>query len=293
MRKNMVKPPLLFVLVSLLSGCSFGRINGYIQKMADQLGRQKAQITALQRETEVACGIGQMDEETCESFQRALTTMNAQTENWTREIVLLSQKNAPLRAPFLSKPAEEMVLGYAEKHQRYTQLITAMTSLLRDESKMRPFETAAYFPPGKYEVPDDKIETLRQALKPTLEGIMRFKNEYPYFPCTGKVEVNGYADRTGIREGSGLYEELKAALKLEAPTRSDLNRQLSHWRAEGIGGLFKSMPNAKEVVVKAVGKGEQDPPGANKLSTTNALRDDDPRRRIVVVYWGCPADKIE
>ncbi|HRR07478.1 MAG TPA: hypothetical protein PLO56_02200 [Rhodothermales bacterium] len=293
MKTILSKTALMVGALILLNGCSFSRINGHIRNLTQQISGQQEQIVALSAETSESCIAAETDEETCASFRQALEEINAQSERWKREVIYLAQKNAPYRAPFLNKSAQELVIEYIAKHQRYQDLIRAMTALLRDESKMRPFETAAYYPPGKYEVPEDKKGILQEALKPTLEGIKRFKTEYPYFPCIGKVEVNGYADRTGIREGSGLYEELKSELKMEAPTRSDLNRQLSHWRAEGIGNLIKTIPYGSEVLVKAIGKGELDPPGANRLPAGSALKDDDARRRIVVVYWGCPAEKIQ
>ncbi|MBL7980091.1 MAG: hypothetical protein JNN12_17265 [Bacteroidetes Order II. Incertae sedis bacterium] len=290
--KNRLYRTLLFIgAFTLFNGCSFSRINEHIRNLTQQISHQQEQIAALNAETSESCIAAETDEETCASFRQALEAMSVQSERWKREIIYLAQKNAPLRAPFLNKSAQEMVVEYMAKHQRYQDLIRAMTGLLRDESKMRPFETAAYYPPGKYEVPEDKKQVLQEALKPTLQGIKRFKTEYPYFPCVGKVEVNGYADRTGIREGSGLYEELKSELKVEAPTRSELNRQLSHWRAEGIGNLMKTIPYGSEVVIKAIGKGELDPPGAHRLPAGSVLKDDDPRRRIVVVYWGCPVEK--
>lgn len=285
---------LILLIISLnLNGCAFRKLDTVIQLLNKQIALQQEQIDLLKAELGQKCSKGEMDAETCASFQIAVHRMNQQIDQWTRQVITLYQKNTPLAAPRLTKSAEAFVEAHRVKHEKYKQTLQAMFALVRDDSKMRPFETSAYYPPGKYEIPEENKGTLQQALKPTLDGILNFKQKYPDFPCQGKVEVNGYADRTGIGEGSALYNELKAALRVESPTRPELNRQLSQWRADGIGFMLKKMPASTDMQIVTVGKGELDPPGANLLPASQALKDNDSRRRIVVVYWGCPAKNIE
>lgn len=286
----MMKRFLLLILLfsAGLNGCTFRKINDLVRVMQEQITNQQRQISGLRGEVNTVCQKGEMDEESCQSYGRAIDKMYLQIYEWRRQMIRMDAERSVAVIPQLSKDAASFVEDFRIKHERYNNLIAAIQAIVRDESKMRPFETAAYFPSGKYEIPPETIPAMTNALRPTLTGVTNFRYRFPDFPCQPKIEVDGYADRTPIREGTNLYDTLKLGLGVQQPTRAQLNQQLSKWRAENVVALFAPIPESKGINLLGVGKGEEDPPGANLLPAHQKLRDDDERRRIVVVYWGCP-----
>lgn len=152
------------------------------------------------------------------------------------------------------------------------------------------FSLAAFFGPGGYAIPEEKIEKARIYFSPVIDSLIKFSNKYADASRTATIIVNGYADATQITKGSKLYNELASSLKIVDPTKEQLNIRLSALRAEELSKLF-----AKTIEVKSgkfialpkitfenleVGRGEQLPDPTIKNYKVN-----DERRRIVIVYW--------
>jgi hypothetical protein len=152
------------------------------------------------------------------------------------------------------------------------------------------FSLAAFFGPGGYAIPEEKLEKARIYFSPVIDSLIKFSNKYAEAPRTATIIVNGYADATQISKGSKLYNELAASLKVDEPTKEQLNIRLSALRAEELSKLFTKTIEAKSGKFIAlpkitfenleVGRGEQLPDPTIKNYKVN-----DERRRIVIVYW--------
>lgn len=152
------------------------------------------------------------------------------------------------------------------------------------------YELAAFFGPGKYIIPDDKKEVAYTMFSPLVDSLREFSNKYSDVPQTASIIVNGFADATGISQGSNLYEVLASALKKTSPSKAELNLQLSQFRAEAIANAIDTLVLRKNGEFKAwnnfmitcyeYGQGETLP-----TKTIKDYTDNDERRRVVLIYW--------
>lgn len=152
------------------------------------------------------------------------------------------------------------------------------------------------FGPGQYRVDAATSQKISSLFEPVAKEINLFTQKYPSFPLALVITAKGYADATTIGEGSSLYKDLKEKLKLENdnPTSADLNKKLSNERAKEVIGLFEKYTkdkapagtNIKNILYVHEGKGERFP----KPAITD-YKIDDPRRRVVLLFWSVFPDE--
>ena len=146
------------------------------------------------------------------------------------------------------------------------------------------------FGPGKYTVDSSVALAINRFFTPAVQEIEQFIKKYPDFPLSLVITAKGYADATTIGEGSALYKELKDRLALQTPNpdAKQLNKELSNARAESVIKLFKKISidptgkndNVGHILYLYEGKGESFP-----NPTLNDYKTDDPRRRVVLLFW--------
>jgi outer membrane protein OmpA-like peptidoglycan-associated protein len=146
------------------------------------------------------------------------------------------------------------------------------------------------FKPGKYEVIPDISEAIGKFFEPAAKEIDLFTQKYPDFPLSLVITAKGYADATSIVEGTQLYKDLSDGIKLSGKTPDDkeLNKELSSRRAEAVIQLFKKYTtgrstmggSVKNIIFLTEGKGDALP---NPKVADYSI--DDPRRRVVLLFW--------
>lgn len=154
----------------------------------------------------------------------------------------------------------------------------------------KQFDLAAFFGPGKYVIPVDKVDIAALSFEPLIDSLMVFANKYSQYPRTATVVILGFADGTGVNIPGELYNTLLDSLKKPQAGKEELNKKLSELRAEELSkqltGLYLKMaPGFKEVDKLKMeyvyqGKGEALP-----ISSIKDYTVDDERRRIVLCYW--------
>jgi flagellar motor protein MotB len=146
------------------------------------------------------------------------------------------------------------------------------------------------FEPGQYTVTPAVAQAIGKFFEPAAKEIDLFIKKYPDFPLSLVITAKGYADGTTIAEGSSLFKDLKARLKLSGrePDNKELNKELSRARANEVYLLFKKFTDGesgnglgkKNILFFYEGKGEALP---NPKITD--YKTDDPRRRVVLLFW--------
>ncbi len=142
------------------------------------------------------------------------------------------------------------------------------------------------FEPGKYVVAPAVISSIGKIFEPVSREISNFTQKYPDFPLSLAITAKGYADATSISEGTNLYRDLKSDVEFTGQplTRENLNKSLSNLRARSVIELFKAYTkergNQGNIIFIYKGKGEDLPDP--KITDYKV---DDPRRRIVLLYW--------
>jgi hypothetical protein len=174
------------------------------------------------------------------------------------------------------------------------EIVDFVDQLLKQQTFIR-FNTAAFFPPGGYKIPEDKMELAKNAFAPVIDSLIAFVYRFPKFTLISSIVSNGYADGQGFSPGD-LVDTLSAKLGKTEATKEELNIQLSRLRAEEIAGVLidifnekmQKLPSASSLNTRffKAGKGEEYP---NKKIKDYQV--DDERRRIVVIYWNALPDE--
>ena len=128
-----------------------------------------------------------------------------------------------------------------------------------------------------------------------MDPLILFSNKYSQYPRTATLIVLGFADGTGITNGSELYYTLLDELRKPQAEKEELNQKLSELRAKE---LIKQMTNL--YLKKASGyseieklKTEYVGQGKGESLPISGIKDytvDDERRRIVLCYWAVLPD---
>lgn len=220
-------------------------------------------------------------------FQKFIDSTNAETRT------LISQNEILIGETIVNKSDWERLnrnlFTSQQASQKINQKVMMLTDLINRNTVIK-LEQDLLFEPGKYTVTPAVMEAIGKFFEPAAKEIDLFVKKYPDFPLSLIFTAKGYADGTAISEGSTLYKNLLERLKLTStvPDSKELNKELSRARAESVIALFKQFTvnrkengtNVKNIAYLYEGKGDALP--NPKITDYKA---DDPRRRIVLLYW--------
>jgi hypothetical protein len=154
----------------------------------------------------------------------------------------------------------------------------------------KQFDLAAFFGPGKYQIPENKVDMAALSFGPVVDSLMFFSNKYSQYPRTATLIILGFADGTGITSGSELYYTLLDELRKPQAGNEELNQKISELRAKE---LIKQMTalylkkatgfnEVDKLKIEYIGQGKGE---ALPISNIKDYAVDDERRRIVLCYW--------
>jgi hypothetical protein len=154
----------------------------------------------------------------------------------------------------------------------------------------KQFDLAAFFGPGKYQIPEDKVDIAALSFAPVVDSLMLFSNKYSQYPRTATLIILGFADGTGINTGSELYYTLLDELRKSQAEKEELNQKISELRAKELIKQMTSLYLKKATGFKEVDKLKIEYIGQGKGEAlpVSGIKDyavDDERRRIVLCYW--------
>ncbi len=189
-----------------------------------------------------------------------------------------------------------ILLDSFSKNKQAREYVFYMIDEGLDKANRTLFEMAAFFGPGGYIIPEDKYSLAKEYFSPVIDSLMKFSNKYSGVSRTASIILNGYADATGIGEGSNLYTLLLNRLNKITATKEELNAALSDLRAENLRVFLNRLINERRndfqnlnaVTFENIrrGMGEKLPDPKIKDYTI-----DDARRRIVLCYWSVLPDE--
>lgn len=184
-----------------------------------------------------------------------------------------------------------------KRSDQYAQRL-ALYMMIKDGlnvADFKQFDLAAFFGPGKYQIPEDKIDIAALSFSPVVDSLMLFSNKYSRYPRTATLIILGFADGTGITSGSELYYTLLDELRKPQAEKEELNQKISELRAKE---LIKQLTNlylkkasgfteADKLKIEYIGQGKGE---ALPVANIKDYTVDDERRRIVLCYWAVLPD---
>ncbi len=258
-----------------------------LKTINDQLEQQSGTLKGLEIQRKNKEEQNQIDDTANARIQTFITNTN-------NEIIRIVNDNTILIGETVVNREDWLKLQKALSFSRTTsKRIGDKVSLLNDlinRNMVVRIDQDVVFEPGKYTVSPDVATSIGKLFEPAAKEIDLFVNKYPDFPLSLVITAKGYADATTILEGTPLYGSLKERLKLQTnnPDPKELNKELSRARAEAVINLFKqytmdrsrSGGSIRNILYLYEGKG--DSPPDPKIKNYNI---DDPRRRVVLLFW--------
>lgn len=296
----------LFVLfisavLTFSSCCIQGKIDGAKTALSDfrsQQEKEKQKIEALKGLSGLKLDEGKIDttiqNRIFERLAKFKTSMNL-PERFAQVIDSLITSNKAFRKnyktlvlPFLDS-LRKATDGYSSRLKLYIMVEDGLNI-----ANYELFDLAAFFGPGKYEIPEEKSELAVKSFSPIIDSVIAFSKRYD-LPGTASLVILGFADGTGFSNSGPLFETLTTYIGRKDVTKEELNQKLSELRAKELikqlTGAFLQKASAfnemEKIGVEYIGQGKGE---AYPLPTIKDYTVDDSRRRIVLCYWAVLPD---
>ena len=243
---------------------------------------------------------GSISKSIAENIDNRLLSYQTEIDSISNEIMILKRRidqPSDFSKNFTTIKAKVILIdSVVNKKTEYQQYVFKMIEDGLSKSKRNLFNLAAFFGPGGHIIPADKYEMAKIYFSPIVDSLLKFSNTYTEIFRTAQVVINGYADGMKIMPGTELYKKIKNYIKIENPTKEQLNAGLSALRAEEISKLidrfikerandFKTINKITFELLEA-GEGEKLPD-----SNIKNYKENDERRRIVLIYWSVLPNK--
>jgi DNA primase large subunit len=287
---------LLIAALTSLASCRTAKKAQFAAILQSAAGQQKGEadkIGELGKKKELKISEGKIDDSIAYHIDQRL--INYQRRIDSVNVIINSLKikldnKKTFRKEFKLIQSQVLLLDSFTKKTGFREYVFFMIDNGLDKAERTLFEMAAFFGPGGYVIPEEKYAFAKEYFSPVIDSLMKFSNKFSGINRTASIVLNGYADATGIGEGSNLYNLLIGRMNKTAATKEELNKALSELRAENLrmflNGMIKErasqFTNYMTLTFENIrrGMGEQLP---DTKITDYAI--DDARRRIVLCYW--------
>jgi hypothetical protein len=289
-------------LIPLLAGILFftscrtakkAQFTVVLQSAADQQKIEAELIELLAKKKDIKLAEGTIDDSIGYFIDQRLIKYQKRIDSVTNVISTLKAKldtKKTFRKEFKVIQTRIVLLDSFTKNKQPREYVFYMIDEGLDKANRTLFEMAAFFGPGGYIIPEDKYSLAKEYFSPVIDSLMKFSNKFSKVNRTASIVLNGYADATGIGEGSNLYNLLLSRLNKTTATKEELNAALSDLRAENLRVFLNRLMNERrtdflnlnavtfENIRRGMGEKLPDP----KITDYTI---DDTRRRIVLCYW--------
>jgi hypothetical protein len=283
-----------FILYSCIGNKKITAVKSKLAGIEAQMQKETAEIKNINTQADVKLLANKIDSNILGRIDKRLAKSTAQLD---AAQVQVNQLNEILKDKKTTrKNYKSIILPVLDSLQKQSDRYAGRLSLymmIKDGlnvADFKQFDLAAFFGPGKYLIPEDKVDIAAVSFAPVVDSLMLFSNKYSQFPRTATLIILGFADGTGISNGGELYYTLLDELKKPQAEKEELNQKLSELRSKELikqmtGLYLKKATGFSEVdklKIEYVGQGKGE---ALPISSIKDYSLDDERRRIVLCYW--------
>jgi hypothetical protein len=283
-----------FILYSCIGNKKITAVKSKLAGIEAQMQKETAEIKNINTQADVKLLANKIDSNILGRIDKRLAKSTAQLD---AAQVQVNQLNEILKDKKTTrKNYKSIILPVLDSLQKQSDRYAGRLSLymmIKDGlnvADFKQFDLAAFFGPGKYLIPEDKVDIAAVSFAPVVDSLMLFSNKYSQFPRTATLIILGFADGTGISNGGELYYTLLDELKKPQAEKEELNQKLSELRSKELikqmtGLYLKKATGFSEVdklKIEYVGQGKGE---ALPISGIKDYSLDDERRRIVLCYW--------
>jgi len=280
-------PGITFLLFSCVSQKKFVAAKSDLTKENETLTSYESKLTSLDEQRAKKQQQNELADTVDLQIRKFINKTNSEIDT------LIDKNKVLINGNLVSKDDLNRIMKAIASTKLASQLINKKILFLEDLIKTNmvvKLDQDVLFEPGSYKVAPAVIANIGKLFEPAAKEIDKFASKYQDFTLSLVISIKGYADATTINEGSSLYNNLKARLALSNsnPDAKELNKELSRARAEEVANLFTQYAKGrgdnglytKNIFYIYEGKGEQFP---DPKITNYSM--DDPRRRIVLLFW--------
>ena len=294
MKQILILSAIASLLVSCVGNKKIAAAKNKLQGIEAQIQQENAEIKNIGTQANNKLQANKID-------SNIVTRIDARLAKSTAQLDAAQAKANQLNEILKDKKStrknyKSIVLPLLDSLQKQSDLYAQRLSLylvIKDGlnvADFKQFDLAAFFGPGKYLIPQDKIDIAALSFSPVVDSLMQFSNKYSKYKRTATLIILGFADGTGISTGGELYYTLLDELKKPQAEKEELNQKISELRAKE---LIKQMTNlylkkatgfneADKLKIEYIGQGKGE---SLPVSTIKDYAIDDERRRIVLCYW--------
>lgn len=298
MKKNISNSSIFLICLFLVScyGSKKTQMNQLIQQ-ADSI--QKAEVKIVEdtkQKVEDRLKSEDIDTEIADSIKAKINKFSNDLDSFKNAINFIDSKINTSRWSYVNNKTKiDESFGLIDRYKsksnyrlrRFTMINESLDIIVNQQHM---FDLAAFFGPGKYDIPEDKKVIVEKSFSPLIDSLVKFYNKYGDVDKKATLVILGYADGSGYSPESEIYKSIIEKLNDSTATKEKMNQQLSEWRAINIGNLMeisieKKIPTYKDIksidfLFVEKGKGEEYP---SKRITD--YKTEDERRRIVLLFW--------
>lgn len=283
-----------FLLSSCVGNRKITAAKEKLQGIEAQMEKENGNINEINNQAEVKLGANKIDSNILSKIDNRLNKEKvkldaAQSKTNQLKELLKDKKTARKNYRAVIVPLLDSLQKQSDKYAERLALYLMIKDGL-NVADFKQFDLAAFFGPGKYQIPEDKVDMAALSFSPLMDSLKLFSNKYSQYPRTATLVILGFADGMGIKEGGELYYTLLDELRKPQAEKQELNQKLSELRAKElinqmIALYLKKGKEFKEVEKLDIdyifrGKGEDLP-----IKSITDYGVDDERRRIVLCYW--------
>jgi hypothetical protein len=290
----------VFVSLFVLSGCYHARkaqVETTVLPLQRQLALEDSLLSSIKLNATKKIEAADIDSAIFNRILEKLHVYEQRNDSLRKELTLLlslldSRQSLRKNYRKIIQPQSVVLLAEAkdsasfeQRNQVYLMLNDALVT-----AKQNLFYLAAFFGPGEFAIPEDKLGFVDSMFSPLLDSLIVFSNKYHQIERVGTLSFYGYADGQSIAVESGLADTLRLRTGTEGGSSAALNLALSHLRSEAMSAAIHQVlekrqnaflnPATLHLVDIIKGMGETYP---NPRITDYQV--DDERRRIVLFYW--------
>ena len=289
-KKRLYYPLFLSIVVLVFSCVSQKKVTAAKKELSTvdtRLQQYQSSLKTLEDQRKNKQDQNEIDDTASVRFQKFIDSTNSETRT------LISQNEILIGKTIVNKTdwerLNENLFLSQQASRKINQKVMMLTDLINRNTVIR-LDQDLLFEPGRYTVTPAVADAIGKFFEPAAMEIDMFVKKYPDFPLSLIFTAKGYADGTAIAEGTSLYKNLQERLKLNStvPDTKELNKELSRARAQSVIALFQKFTvdrnengaNVKNIAYLYEGKGDALP-----NPKIQDYKPDDPRRRIVLLYW--------
>lgn len=282
----------------LISSCvgnkKIAAVKNKLKGIEEQMQKENAEIKNISTQADAKLLANKIDSNILNRIDKRLAKSTTRLDEAQ---LLANQLNEILKdKKSTRKNYKSIVLPLLDSLQkqsnRYAQRL-ALYVMIKDGlnvADFKQFDLAAFFGPGKYLIPEDKVDIAALSFSPVVDSLILFSNKYNQYPRTATLIILGFADGTGINPGGELYYTLLDELRKPQAEKEELNQKISELRAKELikqmTGLYfkkaRGFTEAEKLKIEYIGQGKGE---AYPVSGIKDYAVDDERRRIVLCYW--------